>query len=66
MLHKSGMWAKIKEYSFTWDEKSKKAVLFSIGLKILLFRRPIDNNVNKRLNFLPYYSEDMDYVIKGT
>ena len=60
------MWAKIKEYSFKWNELTKAVTLFSIGLKFLLFRRPIDNNVNKRLNFLPYYDEDMNYVIKGT
>jgi hypothetical protein len=66
MLNKSGMWAKIKEYSLKWDELSKEVTLFSIGLKILLFRRPIDNNVNKRLNFIPYYSDDMNYIIKGT
>ena len=65
-LDKSGMWAKIKEYSFKWDEESKEVELFSIGLKILLFRRPIDNNVHKRLNFIPYYSEYMNYIIKGT
>lgn len=66
MLNKSGMWAKIKEYSLEWNESSKKVTMFFIGLKILLLRRPIDNNVNKRLNFIPYYSDDMDYVIKGT
>jgi len=60
------MWAKIKEYSLEWNESSKKVTIFFIGLKILLLRRPIDNNVNKRLNFIPYYSDDMDYVIKGT
>jgi len=60
------MWAKIKEYSLEWNESSKKVIMFFIGLKILLLRRPIDNNVNKRLNFIPYYSDDMDYVIKGT
>jgi len=60
------MWAKIKEYSLEWNESSKKVTMFFIGLKILLLRRPIDNNVNKRLNFIPYYSDDMDYVIKGT
>lgn len=66
MLNKSGMWAKIKEYSLEWNESSKKVTMFFIGLKILLLKRPIDNNVNKRLNFIPYYSDDMDYVIKGT
>lgn len=60
------MWAKIKEYSLEWNESSKKVIMLFIGLKILLLRRPIDNNVNKRLNFIPYYSDDMDYVIKGT
>jgi len=60
------MWAKIKEYSLEWNESSKKVTMFFIGLKILILRRPIDNNVNKRLNFIPYYSDDMDYVIKGT
>jgi len=60
------MWAKIKEYSLEWNESSKKVTMFFIGLKILLLKRPIDNNVNKRLNFIPYYSDDMDYVIKGT
>jgi len=60
------MWAKIKEYSLEWNESSKKVIMFFIGLKILLLKRPIDNNVNKRLNFIPYYSDDMDYVIKGT
>jgi hypothetical protein len=66
MLHKTGMWAKIKEYSFKWNTTSKEVTILSIGLKFLFFRRPIDNNVDKRLNFLPYYSEEMDYVIKGT
>lgn len=41
-------------------------VLTYIGLKFLLFRRPIDQNVNKRLNFIPYYSEKMNYEVKGT
>ena len=66
MLHKSGMWAKIKEYSFKWStDRSNVSILF-IGLKFLFFRRPIDNNVNKRLNFMPLYSDEMDYVINGT
>jgi hypothetical protein len=61
------MWAKIKEYSLQWDEIDKdEAVLSSIGLKILLFRRPIDNNVSKRLNFIPLFCGDMNFVIKGT
>lgn len=69
MLNKSGMWAKIKEYSLEWSETSntKDVILSSIGLKVLMLRRPIDNNVNKRLNFMPYYNEDKyDYIIKGT
>ena len=60
------MWAKIKEYSIKWDESKNKSELSSIGLKILLFRRPIDNNVSKRLNFIPLFCGDMNFVIKGT
>ena len=66
MLHKSGMWAKIKEYSFKWSTENTDVAILFIGLKLLFFRRPIDNNVNKRLNFMPLFSDEMDFVIKGT
>ena len=37
-----------------------------IGLKYLFFRRPIDRNISKKLNFLPLYSKNNDYIITGT
>jgi hypothetical protein len=62
------MWVKIKEYSLEWHDcvncDSDKVKLDFIGMKLLVFRRPIDANTTQTLNFLPYCQGN--YIIKGT
>jgi len=45
-MDRSGMWVKIKEYSLVWHESENceqdKVNLQFIGMKLLLFRRPLD------------------------
>ena len=64
------MWVKIKEYCLEWHDcfncDPEKVKLDFVGMKLLVFRRPIDatSNQTQTLNFLPYCEDN--YIIKGT
>lgn len=69
MMDRSGMWVRIKEYSLVWHESENceqdKVNLQFIGMKLLLFRRPIEKNkMVQTMNFAPYCEDN--YLIKGT
>ena len=56
ILDKTGMWCKIKEFCFKWSETEPYgSEIDYIGLKLMFFRRPIDKNIKKKLNFIPLY-----------
>ena len=61
------MWCKIKEYSLKWREEKnsdKDVKLNFIGMKLLLFRRSIDKNIDKQANFLPYFGKETIILLK--
>ena len=51
----------------TWKEEdgTNPPELKYIGMKLLLFRRPIDTNNDKQVNFLPFYKSN-NFIIEGT
>ena len=62
----------------TWEEKEDTSLLELkyIGLKLLLLRKKIDENINNQLNFLSHHEEPKidaqsgkkmyNYIIDGT